>query len=129
MEVIHQWHDADRTIAYSKLTGNFTWPEFHASADELARFIRQVQHSVCVISDVQDAVSPPGNPLRSLRYVEEAMPENVAMLVLIRTPRRENLLISAFLNVRRLLGNRPIQQTTTLQEALMLVASYRAEQR
>lgn len=76
--------DAKKEIIYHQFTGIVTTDDLYAGNEAAASHAKQVSHPVYVIFDTLGVVRFSANFLSAVRHLEKTLPDNVAMVVLIR---------------------------------------------
>jgi len=84
MPIVSTWHNEEKTIFRTDISGAWTWDEFHKSIDNAQQELAEVDHPVIVISvSANDAKSPGGNSLPHLSRAVRQKPSNQLLTITV----------------------------------------------
>jgi hypothetical protein len=125
MSINITWDNPEKTIIYINFEGDWDWAAYDAAINELHSKIREVNHTVDILSYMPPGKTlPPGAPLNHLRRAFQQQPANGGYSVFIGGTTFGDAIVSVFSKMNRSVAEK-IKVAETLEAGRVLIAKLR----
>jgi hypothetical protein len=125
MSITVTWDNAEKTIITIDFEGDWDWEAYDAGIDELHTKIRDVAHTVDILSYMPPGKTlPPGAPLNHLRRAFQQQPTNAGYSVFIGGTTFGDAIVSVFSKMNKSVSEK-IKVAETLEAGRALIAKLR----
>jgi len=130
MGVKVQWDNTEKTIVRYIYEGRWTWDEFYAVQDELARMLETVNYKVDIIADMRASAGSPSGSLAHARRVLTSRHPQTGITVLMGANRFVKLLVDVVRQAYPALFEQyNVRLASSIEEAYALIAAAREQRK
>lgn len=124
-----EWLDTQKTVMCCTGEGIWTWDEYHAALEDIARQFTAAQRRVdLVIMRAPGSVTPKGSSMPHYQRAMRIMPPNVGLMVMVTTNTFARTIVSIFSKVYPSKDNMKLIMVGTIAEARTRITNDRIKQ-
>ncbi len=124
-----EWLDTQKTVMCCTGEGTWTWDEYHAALEDIARQFTAAQRRVdLVIMRGAGSSTPKGSSMPHYQRAMRIMPPNVGLMVMVTTNTFARTIVSIFSRVYPSKDNMKLVMVGTLAEARSRITNDRIKQ-
>lgn len=128
MPIETRWYDDTQKIIYVELSGVVVTEDLYTGNTDVARHAKQVDYPVYVLFDTLNVQRFSANFVQAVRHLDRHMPDNVALLILVRNS--GNMLLEVMDRIiKALVANLMRKQRVafSIEEAFQMIETHQAE--